>query len=96
MSDLVRRRPVGLIRPGDSLPRPVMRQIEAERQAGLVKASQLQTAAFVTHVALTLVATLSAEEARLIGYCPLGEARYRMIVDHFTGVAATKIVELGW
>lgn len=96
MSDLVRRKASGLVRPGERVPRPLLRQMEIERQAGLVRASQLQTAAYVTHVALALVATLSAEEARMIVGSPLGEARYRMIVDHFTGVAAAKIAEMGW
>ena len=94
--ELVRRTASGLVRSRERVPRPLRQQMEIERQAGLMRASQVQTAAYVTHVALALVATLSAEESRLIAGSPLGEARYRVLVDSFTGVAASKIAEMGW
>lgn len=78
------------------LPRPVTREIEAARAEGLVTAAHVQAAAYVTHTALQLTAALSAEEGRLVTLCPLGEARYRVLVDNFTGVAAGAISRMGW
>jgi hypothetical protein len=39
---------------------------------------------------------LTAEEERLLGICPLGEARYRALVDQFTAAAAAEIAKLTW
>ena len=80
----------------ERLPRPTQRAIDAAHRDGLIAAAHVHAAAYVTHVALTYTAQLSAEEARLIQQCPLGEARYKAIVDSFTGVAAAIIVQQGW
>lgn len=78
------------------LSRPVTRQIEAVRGSAVVSAARVNAAAYVTHTALTFTAQLSAEESRLIETTPLGEARYKAIVDHFTGVACAEIAGMSW
>ena len=78
------------------IPRPVAREIQAARLRGAVAAATVRSAGQVTHTALTLTSMLTAEEERLIGICPLGEARYRALVDQFTAVAAAEIANLAW
>jgi hypothetical protein len=74
------------------LPRPVAQHIEAVRIGGLVTSAQVMAAAHVTKVALNLASALTAEEALLVRTNPLGEERYRLLVDSFTAVAAFR----GW
>jgi hypothetical protein len=78
------------------VPRPVAREVANAGYRGAVAAATVRAAGQVTHVALTLTATLTAEEARLIAMCPLGEARFRAIVDSFTNVATAEIARLMW
>jgi hypothetical protein len=85
--DLARRYSGGLQR----LPRELRREIDAAHQHGLKEAAHLNAAAYVTHVALTYVGQLTAEECRLIQMVPLGEARYRAILDTFAGVACAEV-----
>ena len=92
---LVARTNAGMVRAG-RVPRPVVQNIEAVRNSGLVTAAEILAAAAVTHTALGLAVMLSAEEGRAIALCPLGEARYRVLVDQFTAVAANTIARLGW
>ncbi len=78
------------------VPRAIVRAVEDAGHRGLVSAARTQAAGYVTHVALSQVAMLSAEEGRMIQQCPLGEGRYKVIVDTFTGVAAAEIARLGY
>jgi hypothetical protein len=91
---LVPRGSSGLARSG-RLPRPLARHLDEIRSEGLSQAARVTAAAHVTRVALHLTATLSTEEGMLVTQCPLGEARYRLLVDNFTAVAAYRIGELG-
>jgi len=77
------------------LPRPVSQNIEAVRHMGLVTSAQIVAAAHVTKVALHLASALTAEEALLVRTNPLGEERYRLLVDSFTAVAAFRVSEMG-
>lgn len=61
---------------------------------GQLAAASIEGAAFATHVALSNAAMLSGAEGRALQYAPLGELRYQMIVDTFTGVACHKINRL--
>jgi hypothetical protein len=61
-----------------------------------VSAAAVQALAQVTHTALTLGAMLTVEEERLVSMCPLGEARYRALVDQFTAAAAAEIATMSW
>lgn len=63
---------------------------EAQRPAKIATA-KIDGAAFATHVAVSHAAALSSLEARLIGIAPLGEARYKVLVDTFVGCAATEL-----
>jgi len=65
-----------------------LRQAQVPAQ---VAAAKIEAAAFATHVALSHAGMLSAAEARLIQMAPLGEARYRAIVDAFAGYACQEI-----
>ena len=89
-SQLVRRTMADLER----LPRGVERRVEAAHHRGLEVAARLNAAAYVTHVGLTYMGALSAEEARLIQQVPLGEPRYRAIVDQFAGVVCAELAGL--
>jgi DNA-binding HxlR family transcriptional regulator len=88
-------RPSELVRAG-RLPRPLAQRLQAEQAEGLVSAARVEAAAHTTHVALRLTAALSAEEGLLIGLAPLGEERYRLLVNQFTAVAAAELARLGW
>jgi hypothetical protein len=77
------------------MPRPVAQHIEAVRTGGLVTSAQVMAAAHVTKVALHLASALTAEEAVLVRISPLGEERYRLLVDSFTAVAAFRVSEMG-
>jgi hypothetical protein len=78
------------------VPRPVAREIAAAGFRGDLSSATVQAAAQLTHTAVSLAAILTAEEERLITICPLGEARYRALVDQFTAVAAAEIAKLTW
>lgn len=78
------------------MPMSMVREIDRASFQGLRAAVRVQSAAYATHVALREIAGLTAEEGRAIELCPLGEPRYRVIVDTFTGVAAAEIAQLGY
>lgn len=81
-------------RPGSGVSRDEQQRALRVRDAQLparVAAAKVEGAAFVTHLALTHAAMLSGAEARAIQVAPLGEARYRAIVDAFAGNAVNEI-----
>ena len=80
------------------IPWRVVGRFRPRRSPGAVAAATVRSAGQVTHTALTLTSMLTAEEERLIGICPLGEARYRALVvgTQFTAVAAAEIANLAW
>lgn len=85
-----------LVRRVDSaLARREQRQLATRFQQAQVPAqlaaAKIEAAAFATHVALSHAGMLSAAETRLIQASPLGEARYRAIVDAFAGYACQEI-----
>lgn len=80
---------------GPRAPRHVVQRIEAEGYEGLIASARLQAAAYVTHTAITNVALLSGEEARLVQQCPLAEGRLKVLVDHFAGFAAYEVATFG-
>lgn len=78
------------------IPRTIVKAVEGAGYRGLVAAAKTQAAGYVTHVALSQVAMLTAEEGRMIEQCPLGERRFKVIVDTYTGVAASEIAQMGF
>lgn len=58
---------------------------------GQLTAASIEGAAFAAHVGLSHAAMLSAAEGRAIEYAPLGEGRYKAIVDTFAGVTCDKL-----
>lgn len=70
------------------MPKPVVRAVEHAAYRGLITAANVQAAGYVTHVALSQVAMLTAEKGRLIEQCPLAEPRFRVIVGTYAGLAA--------
>ena len=61
---------------------------------GQVVAAKIEAAAFAAHVAIHHAGMLSAAEARLIEQAPLGEGRYKAIVDAFAGYACHELALL--
>lgn len=72
-----------------------LRQERDLRLAGSEAVGRVELAAAVADYALYRTFVLSQAEARLIEQVPLGEARYKAIVDTFTGVAAASIARIG-
>jgi hypothetical protein len=94
MSDLVLR--LGdaldaLQRDSARVPREVVRAVNREHGRGLVKAARVDARAYVAHIALRRTAQLSADEASSIVMAPLGEPRYRAIIDNFAIFAAGEV-----
>ncbi len=77
-------------------PRAIVKAVEGAGHRGLVAAAKTQAAGYVTHVAMSQVSMLTAEEGRMIEQCPLGEARFKVIVDTYTGVAVSEIAQMGY
>jgi O-acetyl-ADP-ribose deacetylase (regulator of RNase III) len=78
------------------LPRDIERRVDTAHGTAVVGAARVNAAAYVTHAALQFTASLTAEESRLIEQVPLGEGRFKALVDNFTGVACAEIAGMGW
>ena len=76
---------------GGSMQRQTGREIERVQAQALVADVREQGRAFLTNTALQNVGALSALEAHLIQVAPLGEARYKHIVDSYAAGAAQAI-----
>ncbi len=72
------------------------RELMAARGEGMVRATRVEAAAYVTHIALQGAGRLSNLEAQLIKQVPLGEARYQAIVNAYACFAAGEITRMGW
>ena len=71
--------------------RQTRREVERVQSRGIVAKLTEDGRAFVTHTALEHVGALTALEQHLITVAPLGEARYREIVDSYTLGASAAI-----
>jgi hypothetical protein len=71
--------------------RQVVRAIEAERGHGMVRAARVEARAQVAEEALRRTALLSMDEERFIQMAPIGESRYKAIVDEFAIFAAWEV-----
>jgi hypothetical protein len=78
------------------VPRSARRALEQVQGHGLVAAAQVQTSAFVAHIAVQETGLLSMEEALLVERCPHAAGRAKLIVDNFTLAAASTIARMGY
>lgn len=83
--------PNGLAQMSGSAQRQTGREIERVQAQALVADVKEQGRALLTNTALQNVGALSALEAHLIQVAPLGEARYKHIVDSYAMGAAQAI-----
>lgn len=81
----------GLAQMSGSAQRQTGREIERVQAQALVADVKEQGRALLTNTALQNVGALSALEAHLIQVAPLGEARYKHLVDAFAAGAAQAI-----
>lgn len=89
--ELVRRQGMGMMR----LSREAKRELASVQADGMATAERVTAAAFVSQMALNHAGLLSEAEAQLIERNPLGEGRYKAIVDSFAGVACAEITRIG-
>ena len=80
-----------LDRVAPSVARQTRRQIERVIGHGMVTEAHEQVRAILANAALENVGALSALEAHLLTIAPLGEARYKHIVDAYAMGAAREI-----
>ena len=71
--------------------RQTRREVERVQARAIVAKLTEDGRAFLTHTGLEHVGALTALEQHLITVAPLGEARYREIVDSYTLAAAAAI-----
>lgn len=83
--------PQGLSSLSLGIQRQTRREVERVQSRAIVAKLTEDGRAFVTHTALEHVGALTALEQHLITVAPLGEARYREIVDSYTVGASAAI-----
>lgn len=76
------------------VPRDAVRAVAREHGRGLVVAARLDAGAHAARAGLTNVGMLSRDEELLIQFAPLGEARYKAIVDAYAIYAASEVSRL--
>lgn len=81
----------GLSQMSTGLQRQTRREIERVQSRAVVAKLTEDARALLTNTALEHVGALTALEQYLITVAPMGEARYREIVDSYTVGAATAI-----
>lgn len=83
--------PQGLTHLSMGIQRQTRREVEQVQRRAIVAKLTEDGRAFLTHTALEHVGALTALEQHLITVAPLGEARYREIVDSYTLGASAAI-----
>jgi hypothetical protein len=76
------------------VPRDVVRTIQREHGRGLVVAARLNVGAHAARTGLLNTGMLSKDEEYLLQLAPLGEARYKAIVDAYAIYAAGEVGSL--
>ena len=102
MSHPLSRRPVGdsLDRaigrsPSPRLERAVRNEVDLVQGRAVVQAARTQAVEYVAHSALRAVEGLTEMETLALQRAPLGDARYKAIVDTATGALARIVAETG-
>jgi hypothetical protein len=72
----------------------VARAVRRVQGQAVVVATRMNAGAYVTSVALHNTALLSKDEEQLIQFAPLGEARYKALVDGYTMYALRELGRL--
>jgi hypothetical protein len=83
--------PQGLAQMSGSMQRQASREIDRVQAQAVIATVREEGRGYLTNAALQSVGALTALEQHLITVAPLGEARYRAIVDAFTVGAASAI-----
>lgn len=76
------------------VPRDVIKAVQREHGRGLVVAARLDAGAHAARTGLLNTAMLSKDEETFIQFAPLGEARYKAIVDTYAIYAAGEVGRL--
>ncbi|HJQ08038.1 MAG TPA: hypothetical protein VJ836_00995 [Candidatus Saccharimonadales bacterium] len=76
------------------VPKDVVRAVTREYGRGLVQAARMDAGAHVARTALVNTALLSKDEESFIQLAPLGEARYKAIVDAYAIYVAGEVGRL--
>lgn len=81
----------GIGRMSTGMQRQTTREVERVQARAIIAKMSEDARALLTHTALEHVGALTALEQHLITVAPLGEARYREIVDSYTLGASAAI-----
>lgn len=81
----------GLAQISGGMQRQAAREIERVQAQAIIATVREEGRGYLTNAALQSVGALTALEQHLIQVAPLGESRYRAIVDAFTVGAASTI-----
>ncbi|WP_156495899.1 hypothetical protein [Microbacterium sp. T32] len=81
----------GAVQLSTGVERQTRREVEQVQSRAIIAKLTEDGRAFLTHTALEHVGALTALEQHLITVAPLGEARYREIVDSYTLGASAAI-----
>ncbi|GAA5158213.1 hypothetical protein GCM10023321_37700 [Pseudonocardia eucalypti] len=93
--DLIARRVPGHYRAPARIERAVRDSVAVEHGRSLVEGARVRALEYVSTEALQAVGGLTELEAHYIRRCPLGEARYRAIVDTAAMALAQIVAETG-
>jgi len=82
-------------RPGLLAMPSTRRELRAAYTEGQVASARIKGMALAAQTALLAAGSLSAMETTLIQAVPVGDARYKTIVDAFTVAAANELYSMG-
>lgn len=78
------------------LERAVANEVAVTQGRAIVQAARTQAVEYVAHSALRAVEGLTEMETLALQRAPLGDARYKAIVDTATGALARIVADTGW
>jgi len=81
--------------PSPRLERALRSEVDLVQSRAVVQAARTQAVEYVAHSALRAVEGLTEMETQALQRNPLGDARYKAIVDTATGALARLVAETG-
>jgi len=81
--------------PSPRLERAIRSEVDLVQGRAVVQAARTQAVEYVAHSALRAVEGLTEMETQALMRAPLGDARYKAIVDTATGALARIVAETG-